>query len=315
MMNEEQKMKDSTDAGILPMPCYAQPGIELYNCDNMDLLRTLTDGSVDVVCTDPPYLYLKGQKLERPFDEKLFFSECKRVLKKGGFVVLFGRGTSFYRWNVLLSENGFDFKEEVVWNKSYNSSPVTPINRVHETISIHSNGGIIKQSFVPYTEIKTDFKSIHQDVKRIKSALNNKSELADLLKFIETGEVYFKTENRTLGRNTTVQTQMQQQSRGVKTMQAITRGMKEKSILEIKREHFGIIHPTQKPVRLLERLLALVSKPGDTVFDGFAGSMSCAEACYNTGRNFIGCEIDAEYFEAGTKRIENLPTRQATLFE
>lgn len=98
-------------------------------------------------------------------------------------------------------------------------------------------------------------------------------------------------------------------------MQSVEFGLNEKTIVKEIRDHYTAIHPTQKPVRLLERLLALVSKPGYSVFDGFAGSMSCAEACYNTGRKFIGCEIDKEYFEAGKKRIENLPPRQTALFE
>lgn len=73
--------------------------IQLYNADNLEVMATLPDESIDVICIDPPYLYLKKQKLERPFDEQKFFAECKRLLTKKGFIVMFGRGTSFYRWN------------------------------------------------------------------------------------------------------------------------------------------------------------------------------------------------------------------------
>jgi site-specific DNA-methyltransferase (adenine-specific) len=281
--------------------------IELIHGDCLNDLPQIESNSVDVILTDPPYKYLKKQKLEVDFNEHLFFAEAKRVLKKSGFIILFGRGTSFYRWNTILADLGFEFKEEIVWNKSYNSSPVTPINRIHETISIHSISGCINLSFIPYTEIKTDLKSIQQDVKRIKSALGNKGELDDLVRFLETGEVDYKPENRTLGSNTTVQTAMSQQSRGVKTMQAITRGMKEKSILDINRDHFNNIHPTQKPVRVIERLLALTSKEGDLVLDPFAGSFSTAEACHNLELNFKGWEIDKEYFKKGKRRIEEIP--------
>lgn len=278
--------------------------IEFKHGDCLSLIKDIKSESVDCILTDPPYKYLKKQKLEVDFDEHLFFTEAKRILKKSGFIILFGRGTSFYRWNTILADLGFEFKEEIVWNKSYNSSPVTPINRIHETISIHSIGGCINLSFIPYTEIKTDLKSIQQDVKRIKSALGNKGELDDLVRFLETGEVDYKPENRTLGSNTTVQTAMSQQSRGVKTMQAITRGMKEKSILDINRDHFNNIHPTQKPVRVIERLLALTSKEGDLVLDPFAGSFATGEACYNTGRDCILMEIDKEYFDNGSARMK-----------
>ena len=105
-----------------------------YNCDNLETLSKLKDESIDVICTDPPWLYLKNQVLEREFDEDLFFSECKRVLKEGGFIILFGRGTSFYRWNMKLADLGFNFKEEVIWNKRMTSSPILPLSRVHETL-------------------------------------------------------------------------------------------------------------------------------------------------------------------------------------
>jgi site-specific DNA-methyltransferase (adenine-specific) len=70
---------------------------KIYNEDCLTGMRRIENNSVDCILTDPPYLYLKNQKLDRPFDEAMFFNECKRVLKKDGFIVLFGRGTSFYR--------------------------------------------------------------------------------------------------------------------------------------------------------------------------------------------------------------------------
>lgn len=285
--------------------------IELKNIDCLQGMKLLTDNSINVILTDPPYLYLKGQKLEREFDEQLFFLECKRLLKKDGFIVLFGRGTSFYRWNTRLADLGFEFKEEIIWNKIYNTSPVTPINRVHETITIYSKkSGSLNLSFVPYVEMKTDIFSIQQDINRIKSALNNKVEFDDLCKYLQTGLVDYKPENRTLGNNTTVQTSMPQQSRGVKTMQAMKRGLKEKSIIAVNRDHYQTIHPTKKPVRLIERLLALVSKQGDTVLDPFGGSFSTMEACYNIGLDGIAYEIDEEYFNAGQKRINEIQSQQ-----
>ena len=97
--------------------------IQLYNEDNLELMKRLPNESIDVICIDPPYLYLKNQKLERPFDEQKFFSECKRLLTKNGFIVMFGRGISFYRWNGILDSLGFVFKEEIIWNKRRITSP------------------------------------------------------------------------------------------------------------------------------------------------------------------------------------------------
>jgi site-specific DNA-methyltransferase (adenine-specific) len=84
-------------------------------------------------------------------------------------------------------------------------------------------------------------------------------------------------------------------------IQSICFGMNEKDIIKQRRDHYATIHPTQKPVRLLERLLALVSKEGDLVLDPFSGSGSTAIAAYNTGRQFVGFEIDKEYYEASIK--------------
>ena len=79
--------------------------------------------------------------------------------------------------------------------------------------------------------------------------------------------------------------------------------MNEKSIIRELGNRYKAIHPTQKPVRLLERLLALTTHPGDVVLDPFAGSCSTAIACVNTDRKYIGFEIDKEYYDAGVKRL------------
>jgi len=76
-----------------------------------------------------------------------------------------------------------------------------------------------------------------------------------------------------------------------------------KSIIEIKRETRKI-HPTQKPVALLEYLIKTYTLEGETVLDNCMGSGSTGVACINTNRNFIGIEKDAEYFKIAKKRIK-----------
>ena len=127
--------------------------IKIYNCDNAELMAKLQDESIDIICIDPPYLYLKNQKLERVFDEHKFFSECKRLLTKDGFIVMFGRGVSFYRWNTILADLGFVFKEEIIWDKIYTTSPGLNLQRSHETIAIFSKGkGSINRVKIDYVE-------------------------------------------------------------------------------------------------------------------------------------------------------------------
>jgi len=64
------------------------------------------------------------------------------------------------------------------------------------------------------------------------------------------------------------------------------------------------LHPNQKPVDLLETLITKVSQPGDIILDPFMGSGTTGVACVQTGRNFIGIELDPGYFDIAKNRIE-----------
>lgn len=66
----------------------------------------------------------------------------------------------------------------------------------------------------------------------------------------------------------------------------------------------GSLHPTQKPIALLEYLIRTYTNEGETVLDFTMGSGSTGVACVNTNRNFIGIELDDGYFNIAKKRIE-----------
>ena len=66
----------------------------------------------------------------------------------------------------------------------------------------------------------------------------------------------------------------------------------------------GTIHPTQKPVALYAWLLKNYAKPGDRIFDPMMGSQSSRIAAYKMGFDYVGCELDKEYFEKGCERFE-----------
>lgn len=68
----------------------------------------------------------------------------------------------------------------------------------------------------------------------------------------------------------------------------------------------GKLHPTQKPVDLLKYLIQVSSNENDVVLDSFMGSGSTGVACINTNRNFIGIELDENYFNIAKDRINNL---------
>lgn len=67
----------------------------------------------------------------------------------------------------------------------------------------------------------------------------------------------------------------------------------------------GKVHPTQKPVALMEYLIRTYTNEGDVVLDNCMGSGTTGVACMNTGRKFIGMEQDAKYFEISQKRIHD----------
>jgi site-specific DNA-methyltransferase (adenine-specific) len=328
-----------------------------YNDKMENILPLIESESVDVILTDPPYLYLKNQKLDKQFDEELLFNEAKRVLTKDGFIVLFGRGTSFYRWNTMLAELGFTFKEEIVWNKSHVTSPLMRLSRVHETVSIFTKGeGTINKVKIPYLEMKShDLDSIITDIKRLKTTFKNTKSLDSVLAFLENNKIgrddYGKggvthngvmkpnrcvsvmqsiedglveksiirtdfSEPNNPGKGITAEPKTPTGDRCTNVMQSVCFGLNEKSIIKEVRDHYSAIHPTQKPVRLLERLLALVL-PKDVkqpiVLDPFAGSFSTGVASINMGCYPILIELDKEYYEKGVERIEK-DTQQLQLF-
>ena len=74
------------------------------------------------------------------------------------------------------------------------------------------------------------------------------------------------------------------------------------------------VHPTQKPVKLIEWCLLNYSKPGDLILDPFLGSGTTAVACKRTGRNFIGIEKEPKYVEIALKRLEKVNNAKLTDF-
>ena len=66
-----------------------------------------------------------------------------------------------------------------------------------------------------------------------------------------------------------------------------------------------MLHPTQKPVPLLEYLIKTYNNEGETVLDNCMGSGSTGVACVNTSRDFIGIELDEKYFKIAKRRIKD----------
>lgn len=82
--------------------------------------------------------------------------------------------------------------------------------------------------------------------------------------------------------------------------------------VELQKE--GTIHPTQKPIKLYKWLLQNYAKEGDTILDTHVGSGSIMIACWELGFDFVGCELDKDYYEAAIKRFKEHVQSHPKLF-
>lgn len=275
----------------------------MHHIDCLGFMRGMVKKGerVDAIITDPPYLYL-NHKLDRKFNEREFFELASKITDK---IVFFGRGDSFYKWNLLCAEFGFEFKEEIIWDKGKIASPLNQIGRCHETISFRcKKGHSINRISIPYKQhiIKSrDWNRLFSDFQILKRGLKD----TRFQKWLKTGERFF--EARKKKNNLSIV----EDSMGSRDLQSIrcaeyidSIGVLLKTIIRENNEQFKSEHPTQKPINLLRKLVLLISDKGDTIFDPFMGSGSTGVASLIEGRKFMGCEIDSEYFEIAKRRVE-----------
>lgn len=275
---------------------------KIYNCDCIEFMQDMVNKgkTVDCIITDPPYLYL-NHKLDRQFNEELFFELAGKITNK---IVFFGRGDSFYKWNLLAKEQGFKFMEEIIWNKRNNTNPFTKIGRVHETISVRikDNYNINQVRIDPLRKSfnEDDFEVLLNDLKRIFSSVKNSDIITN---YLEKGTMILRRHKNKYGITTEKMTKGVDRSIGA--INKYQKGAILSSIITENREHYIMEHPTQKPIKLMEKLILMLTNENDTVLDCFMGGGSTGLACLFKNRNFIGCEIDKEYFEISERRLKS----------
>lgn len=280
---------------------------KIINADCMDILKQLPDKCIDLVLTDPPYLYTNCEFDKIGFNEELFFKECYRVLKDNSFIVFTGYGESFYRWNQICFSVGFNFKEQGIWNKIGISSPFAELPRSFENISILQKGKKhFNKIFIDSIEdaiISESFIQLTHTCKRINSLLNTNLDLAK--KFIESGIVEYDKEcHRKF--DVCVSKTSKDKDRGVISLKKLIKGKRQTNVFTVSRDSvYKNIHPTQKPIELMERLLKICSNENNLVLDCFSGSGTTAIACHRLNRRFICIEKDKEYYQMSVKRYNN----------
>ena len=245
--------------------------IKLLRGDCLELLKDIPDQSIDMVLCDLPYGVLRksnpGAKWDSLVDFDKLWEQYKRITKDNAAIILFGSGMFTSR---LMQSNKKMWRYNLVWDKVL-------------------KGGFLNANRQPLRQ--------HEDIcvfyKRLPT-YNPQMEKCPPHKRNHTkGNMRNQYVNNCYGEFKNVQT-------------SITDEKYPTSIISIPKEHSigRFYHPAQKPVALLEYLINTFSNEGDVVLDNCMGSGSTGVACVNTGRNFVGMEIEEKYFDIARKRIE-----------
>lgn len=242
--------------------------INLLQGDCLELMKGIPDQSIDMVLTDPPYGTTRC-KWDSVIPFEPMWDQLNRIIKPNGCIALFGCQPFS---SSLVMSNVKNFKYDWVWEKAVGSNfallKYQPMKE-HESILIFSNGTH------RYYPIKQQRKG--SGAARLNYA-HNGSKTGDT-----SGNLKFK-------------------GFGVGEYD---KDMRNPSSVQFfnNRESCRGLHPTQKPVALLEYLIKTYTLENETVLDFTMGSGSTGVACLNTNRNFIGIELDQKYFDIAKNRI------------
>lgn len=276
----------------------------IHGDSEIELLK-IPDKSIDCVIIDPPYNLL-NHKLDRQFDRELIYKELYRVLKNNSFLVIFGAGLQLCKDIVMLDKIGFEVKEEVIWIKQKASNFLGNLPRRHESFYILSKGEkAINKCYVDFLDKKLeelDLENIKATYDRIKSALKKDCNIELLNKYLNDGVLLY-TEKRTIKHKISDATTKRPKS-FLSQVKSLKDGTIENTCMFVNTEWYSYKHGTQKPLELMSRIVKLVSNENDIILDCFAGSGSTLLGAIKNDRNYIGIEIDKDYYDICCNRIK-----------
>lgn len=245
--------------------------VQLGKGDCLELMKTIPDGSVDMVLTDPPY-GTTACKWDSVIPFELMWAELKRIIKPNGAIVLFGSEPFSSK---LRCSNLEMYKYDWIWKKSiaanFMNAKNSPLKK-HELIQVFSSGTIANKSLRRMSYFP---QGISQTFTKWKRPNHKES------------EHNFKRPSHKLER-------------------VIEWTGYPDSILNFPMGNNKSVHPTQKPVALLEYLIKTYTQEGEAVLDFTMGSGSTGVAALNIGRKFIGIELEQEYFDIAKARIQSV---------
>ena len=248
--------------------------IQLINGDCLEEMKKIPDGSIDLVLTDPPYgtTACKWDTVI-PFEE--MWLRLNKLIKPNGIIVLFG---SEPYSSALRMSNINNYKYDWKWDKMQGSgflnSKKKPLTS-YEDIMIFATTKLGNHTYNPQLEDK-ELSKIRPIGKR---KAQNKSTYGE-----HNGQLSKDYDNTKSYPKDIISTSSKQQE-----CNSTNR-----------------VHPTQKPVALMEYLIKTYTNEGDTVLDFTMGSGTTGVACKNLNRNFVGIEMDSSYYDIAVKRINRI---------
>lgn len=252
--------------------------IELIHGDCLEKMKDIPDGSIDMILCDLPYGTTACKwDVVIPFEP--LWEQYKRIIKKNGAIALFG-SEPFSSY--LRMSNIKQFKYDWYWEKDRaanwlfgNKMPL----KTFEVISVFYD----KQPLYNPQKVAnpTGVSKRHMSKNPSKITANVRSVMGESWKETVMGD------------------SMNYHGKTYEPDKLLPRQK-----IYCAREPRGKVHPTQKPVALLEYLIKTYTNEGETVLDNCMGSGSTGVACKNLNRNFIGIEKDETYFNIAKKRIE-----------
>ena len=285
-----------------------EAGVLLMQGDCLELLKDIPDGSVDMVLCDLPY-GVTDYEWDRVIDGKKLFAEYKRICKQNANVLLFCQiGFAKYLMDSTFTS---EFSHCLIWVKSnktrHLSSKNIPMSQYEMILCFRLNKYSNKKSHKALRDyFMQELERSGKTVKEIESVIPNYS-AHHWFRYSSDYRIPTKSNYRRLQEVTgcfnrpyaEVKQEFQREKNNSCTYNKVIDSDVLYATLGEKR-----VHPTQKPVNLLEQLISTYSNPGQIVLDNCMGSGSTGVACVNTGRKFIGMELDPGYFEVAKQRIE-----------
>lgn len=249
----------------------SDPVLLLGDC--LDRMAGIEDGSVDMVLADPPY-GTTACKWDSVIPLEPMWKQLKRVTKKNGAIVM---TASQPFTSALVMSNVKMFKYCWVWEKNRPTGAQHARNR-------------------PMSK--------HEDIAVFSSApMGHVSQLKDKRMVYKPQGVIATGKKKTVKAKGFHGNHIGPRPNQVGVEYDVFTGFPH-TVLGFSKEE-GHVHPTQKPVALMEYLIKTYTNEGETVLDFTMGSGTTGVACVNTGRRFIGIERDDKYFQIALDRINS----------